>query len=271
MSQTNVAVEVRTHTAKSQEGAAADFAQEAPVMAARGLYPSNQIWTAPRYARLVLTPIILVLVGGLLGAMLVGEGFYGAAVGALISIPYLLFVRPKGALTVTYTAAVAPSPGYPPTPRRDHRGPMRHMATTDTGGRTPMRPLITTLVLVLGAAACTGDDGPTPAPTEPARARAEVPLTDQEAGDCMSARVRLELDSFVSRSDAPVGPLWDLVDRRVEEYGDDILGGDIDAIESLPPDEQIEALAQLASRFGRDADIAFACRSMLIPALQAIE
>ena len=119
MTGTGAGVEVRTYTARSQEQAATLFAQEAAALAARGLYPSSQIWTASRYGRLVITPIILVIVGGVLGAVLVGEGLVGAAVGALIGIPYLLLVRPKGSLTVTYTPPPAGAfPYAPPPPQR---------------------------------------------------------------------------------------------------------------------------------------------------------
>lgn len=98
-------IDVRTYTAKDQEKAAALFAADAQTLATQGLYPSNQIWSGPRYWRLVLTPIILVAVGILI------SGIYGAAIGAAIGVVYIILVRPKGSLTVTYTAqAVQPQP-----------------------------------------------------------------------------------------------------------------------------------------------------------------
>ena len=111
-------LEVRTYSAKSQEKASEMYAVDAATLAAQGLFPTQQIWTAPRYWRLVLTPLVLIGVGWLI------VGIYGAAIGAAIGIVYILLVRPKGTMTVTYTRQQPylqqpiPPQGLPPQPLR---------------------------------------------------------------------------------------------------------------------------------------------------------
>ena len=103
-------IEVRTYSAKDQEKASAMYAAEAATLAQRGLIPTQQIWTPPRYWRLILTPLILVAVGWLI------LGMYGAAIGAAIGVVYVLLVRPKGTMTVTYTRQASAPWAYPQQP-----------------------------------------------------------------------------------------------------------------------------------------------------------
>jgi len=100
-------VEVRTYQAKNQQKASELYAADAAALGQQGLFPSQQVWSAPRYWRLVLTPIILVAVGILI------FGVYGMAVGALIGVIYVIAVRPKGTMTVTY-ARQQPAYQLPP-------------------------------------------------------------------------------------------------------------------------------------------------------------
>jgi len=108
-------VEVRTYQARSQAAASAMYATEASAMAQQGLLPTQQVWSGPRYARLVITPIILVAVGWLIGALLIGS-WLGIIVGAAIGIVYLFVARPVGTMTVTYTRQqpVYPQQSYAP-------------------------------------------------------------------------------------------------------------------------------------------------------------
>jgi len=94
---------VKTYEARSQSQAARAYAAEASALANESYVPTQQMWSGPRYARLVITPIILVVVGWLIGSMLVEDGwFIGLLIGAVIGVAYLFVARPKGALTVTY-------------------------------------------------------------------------------------------------------------------------------------------------------------------------
>jgi hypothetical protein len=98
--------EVRTYRARVQSDAEALLADDLASMGQRGLAPSNQVWSAPRSWRAVVTPIVLLVVGFVL------LGLIGAAGGALIGIAYMLVVRPKGTLTVTFSPSRVSTPAW---------------------------------------------------------------------------------------------------------------------------------------------------------------
>lgn len=126
-------VQVQTYKAKNQSAAAAQFALESSKMAAQGYHPTNQSWAAPSYARLIITPLVLIFVGLLL------VGFYGLIGGLVLGIIYVLLVRPVGSLMVTYErrAETAPAPVAAPLPR-DHMGDLDRLGDLrDRGLITP--------------------------------------------------------------------------------------------------------------------------------------
>ena len=95
-------VQVRVYSAKSQELASRMYAADSSALAAAGYIPTSQIWTPPRYWRVILTPLILLVAGWLI------LGIYGLAIAAAIGVVYVFAVRPKGTMTVTYTRPTLP-------------------------------------------------------------------------------------------------------------------------------------------------------------------
>jgi hypothetical protein len=102
--------EVRTYRAKSPDAAERLMAADLGAMSQRGLAPSTQVWAVPAAWRAVVTPIVLTLVGFVL------FGIFGAAAGALFGIAYLLLVRQKGTLTVTFSQRTVLMPAWSTSP-----------------------------------------------------------------------------------------------------------------------------------------------------------
>ena len=102
--------EVRTYRAKSQDAAEELMAADLVAMSQRGLAPSTRVWAVPASWRAFVTPIVLTLVGFVLFS------FIGAAAGGLFGIAYLLLVRRKGTLTVTFSQRSALMPAWSTTP-----------------------------------------------------------------------------------------------------------------------------------------------------------
>jgi hypothetical protein len=102
--------EVRTYRARSQDAAEALMAADLVAMSQRGLAPSTQVWAVPPSWRAFVTPIVLTIVGFVL------FGVIGAAAGALFGIAYLLLVRQKGTLTVTFSQRRVLMPAWSTSP-----------------------------------------------------------------------------------------------------------------------------------------------------------
>lgn len=131
MSAPRGSVQVHTYKAKNQPAAAAQFTLESSKMAAQGYTPTGQSWASPSYARLVITPVVLIIVGFLF------VGLYGLLIGLALGIVYVLAVRPLGSLMVTYERRASSSPAIAAAPTRDH------MADLDRLGDLRDRGLIT--------------------------------------------------------------------------------------------------------------------------------
>ena len=101
--------EVRRYRARSQDAAEQLMVADLAAMSQRGLAPSTQVWAVPAAWRAVVTPIVLTLVGFVL------FGLLGAAAGALFGIAYLLLVRQKGTLTVTFSQRTVLMPAWSTT------------------------------------------------------------------------------------------------------------------------------------------------------------
>lgn len=75
MTTTMTPVLIKTYQARTNAEATAMFAHEASVLGNQGYTPSGQTWVGPGMIRLFITPLILVVLGYLVGLLTIG-GIY---------------------------------------------------------------------------------------------------------------------------------------------------------------------------------------------------